>query len=84
VPHLHPRVRHFAADLGLGLLSLLRVAGRTDDVGAGARELTRRDQPEAAVGAGDERGATGLIRDRLVAPLGDRMTLHGTSEAFPA
>ena len=54
-------------------LSLLAVAGRSDHVCSGAGKLARGHQPEAAVGAGDDRGATGLIRDRLMASPGDRI-----------
>jgi hypothetical protein len=70
-------------DLGLRLLSLPGVAGRSDHVGSCASKLACRGQPEAAVSAGDNGGTPGLIRDRLVAPLGDWMTLHGTSATFP-
>ena len=70
----HPRLDLGGGDGGGDLrarrLGLLGASRRDHDRGPGARELTRGDQPEAAVGAGDDRGAAGLVGDLLGRPTG--------------
>jgi hypothetical protein len=56
------------ADLDLGGLRLAGVAGGADDGRALAGELTRRDQAEAAVGAGDDSRAPALVWNLVGGP----------------
>jgi hypothetical protein len=63
VPQVQAGVGQPGPDAGGGSRALLRVADGHDHRGAPPGELAGGDQPEAAVGARDERGAAGLVRD---------------------
>src|SRR5581483_8896536 len=51
-----------------GLLALLQIAARDDHAGAVLGQLPRRDEPDAAVGSGDDRELAALIRHVLGRP----------------
>jgi hypothetical protein len=56
------------ADLDLGGLRLAGIAGGADDGRPLAGELARGDQPEAAVGAGDDGRAPALVWNLVGGP----------------
>ena len=60
--------RRAAADVRLGLRRLLLVAGRYHYLGARRRQRTRGLEPEAAVGAGDDRRAARQVWNVSDAP----------------
>ena len=59
---------------------LLRVAAGQDDVGTLVGQGTRRGEPDAAVGAGDEGDPPGLVADVVGAP---RRRRHRAAYALP-
>ena len=69
-PDLDPGGRHRVADRHLGLLRLPGAARGPHNGRAGAGELARRDQAEAAVGAGDDGRAAALVGDLVGCPAG--------------
>ena len=75
---------HLVGDLAQRGGALVRVSAREHDPCARAGQLSRRDQAEAAIGAGDQSNATALIGYLVDRPLVAHPSSVGQSQVPPA